>query len=69
MSIATTSLGGSGPREIMVDATTIAGTAEEIAAVIGNVDIGTIIYTAGFGVIKQKGLDGSRAWRSSRRSP
>ena len=59
MSIATTSLGGSGPREIMVDATTIAGTAEEIAAVIGNVDVGTIIYTAGFGVIKQKGLDGS----------
>ena len=59
MSIAITSLGGSGPREIMVDATTIAGTAEEIAAVIGNVDVGTIIYTAGFGVIKQKGLDGS----------
>ena len=59
MSIATTSLGGSGPSEIMVDATTIAGTAEEIAAVIGNVDVGTIIYTAGFGVIKQKGLDGS----------
>ena len=59
MSIAITSLGGSGPREIMVDATTIAGTAEQIAAVIGNVDIGTIIYTAGFGVIKQKGLDGS----------
>ena len=58
MSIATTSLGGSGPSEIMVDATTIAGTAEEIAAVIGNVDVGTIIYTAGFGVIKQKGLDG-----------
>ena len=43
----------------MVDATTIAGSAEEIAAVIGNVDVGTIIYTAGFGVIKQKGLDGS----------
>ena len=59
MSIAITSLGGSGPREIMVDATTIAGTDEEIAAVIGNVDVGTIIYTAGFGVIKQKGLDGS----------
>ena len=59
MSIAITSLGGSGPREIMVDATTIAGTAEQIAAVIGNVDVGTIIYTAGFGVIKQKGLDGS----------
>ena len=59
MSKATTSLGGSGSPEIMVDATTIAGTAEEIAAVIGNVDVGTIIYTAGFGVIKQKGLDGS----------
>ena len=59
MSIAITSLGGSGPREIMVDATTIAGTDEQIAAVIGNVDVGTIIYTAGFGVIKQKGLDGS----------
>ena len=59
MSIAMTSLGGSGPREIMVDATTIAGTDEQIAAVIGNVDVGTIIYTAGFGVIKQKGLDGS----------
>ena len=58
MSIAITSLGGSGPREIMVDATTIAGTDEQIAAVIGNVDVGTIIYTAGFGVIKQKGLDG-----------
>ena len=59
MSKATTSLGGSGSPEIMVDATTIAGSAEEIAAVIGNVDVGTIIYTAGFGVIKQKGLDGS----------
>ena len=59
MSKATTSLGGSGSPEIMVDATTIAGSAEEIAAVIGNVDVGTIIYTAGVGVIKQKGLDGS----------
>ena len=59
MSKAITSLGGSGPREIMVDAATIAGTAEEIAAVIGVVWTGTIIYTAGFGVIKQKGLDGS----------
>ena len=58
MSKAITSLGGSGPREIMVDATTIAGTAEEIAAVIGEVEVGTIIYTAGFGTIKQKGLDG-----------
>ena len=59
MGKAITSLGGSGPREIMVDAATIAGTAEEIAAVIGEVAVGTIIYTAGFGVIKQKGLDGS----------
>ena len=58
MSKAITSLGGSGPREIMVDAATIAGTAEEIAAVIGEVAVGTIIYTAGYGTIKQKGLDG-----------
>ena len=41
MSKAITSLGGSGPREIMVDAATIAGTAEEIAAVIGVVEVGT----------------------------
>lgn len=59
MSYATTSLGGSGPREIMVDAATIAGTAEEIAAVIGVGEVGTIIYTAGYAVIKQKSLDGS----------
>ena len=58
MSKAITSLGGSGPREIMVDSNTIAGTAEEIEAVIGVVEVGTIIYTAGFGTIKQKGLDG-----------
>ena len=58
MSKAITSLGGSGSREIMVDAATIAGTAEAIAAVIGEVEVGTIIYTAGFGTIKQKGLDG-----------
>ena len=60
MSIAITSLGGSGPREIMVDSTTIAGTAAEIAAVIGEVAVGTIIYTAGYGTIKQLGLD--REW-------
>ena len=59
MSKAITSLGGSGSREIMVDSNTIAGTAEAIEAVIGVVEVGTIIYTAGFGVIKQKGLDGS----------
>ena len=61
MSKAITSLGGSGSREIMVDAATIAGTAEAIEAVIGVVEVGTIIYTAGFGVIKQKGLDGEWA--------
>lgn len=58
MSKAITSLGGSGSREIMVDSNTIAGTAEAIEAVIGVVEVGTIIYTAGFGTIKQKGLDG-----------
>ena len=59
MSKAITSLGGSGSREIMVDSNTIAGTAEAIEAVVGVVEVGTIIYTAGFGTIKQKGLDGS----------
>ena len=59
MSYLITSLGGKDPREIMVDSNTIAGTAEAIEAVIGVVEVGTIIYTAGFGVIKQKGLDGS----------
>ena len=58
MSKAITSLGGSGSREIMVDSNTIAGTAEAIEAVVGVVEVGTIIYTAGFGTIKQKGLDG-----------
>ena len=58
MSKAITSLGGSGPREIMVDAATISGTAAEIAAVIGEAAVGTIIYTAGYSTIKQKGLDG-----------
>lgn len=59
MTYAITSLGSNDPREIMVDDATIAGTAEEIAAVIGAVEVGTIIYTAGYGTIKQKGLDGS----------
>ena len=58
MSKAITSLGGSGPREIMVDAATIAGTAEAIAAFFCKDTAATMIYTAGFGVIKQKGLDG-----------
>lgn len=59
MSFLVTSLGGKDPREIMVGSATIAGTAEEIAAVIGGVEVGTIIYTAGYTTIKQKGLDGS----------
>lgn len=59
MSYLITSLGGKDPREIMVDDATIAGTAAEIAAVIGAVAVGTVIYTAGYGTIKQKGLDGS----------
>ena len=59
MSYLITSLGGKDPREIMVDDATIAGTADEIAAVIGGGEVGTIIYTAGYGTIKQKGLDGS----------
>lgn len=61
MSFLITSLGGKDPREIMVDDATIAGTADEIAAVIGGVEVGTIIYTAGYAEIKQKGLDGSWA--------
>ena len=59
MSFLVTSLGGKDPREIMVDTATIAGTADEIAAVIGAVEVGTIIYTAGYAEIKQKGLDGT----------
>ena len=45
--------------EILVSETTIASSAEQIKAIIGEVPSGTIIYTAGFGTIKQKGLDGS----------
>ena len=47
--------------EILVSETTIASSAEQIKAIIGEVPSGTIIYTAGFGVIKQKGLDGTWA--------
>ena len=61
MSFLVTSFGGKNSREIMVDAATIAGSDAEIVAVIGEVAPGTIIYTAGYGVIKQKGLDGTWA--------
>ena len=55
---AVTAFGNGTVPEILVSETTIAGSAEQIKAVIGEVPSGTIIYTAGFGVIKQKGLDG-----------
>ena len=56
---AITAFGNGAVPEILVSETTIASSAEQIKAVIGEVPSGTIIYTAGFGVIKQKGLDGS----------
>ena len=56
---ATTAFGNGTVPEILVSETTINSSAEQIKAVIGEVPSGTIIYTAGFGVIKQKGLDGS----------
>ena len=56
---ATTAFGNGKVPEILVSEATIAGSAEQIKAVIGEVPSGTIIYTAGFGAIKQKGLDGS----------
>ena len=56
---AITAFGNGTVPEILVSETTISGSAEQIKAVIGGVPSGTIIYTAGFGTIKQKGLDGS----------
>ena len=47
--------------EIMVDTALFNSDADTIKSVIGEVEVGTIIYTAGFGVIKQKGLDGEWA--------
>ena len=44
--------------EIMVDEELFDSDADTINSVIGDLSPGTIIYTAGFGVIKQKGLDG-----------
>ena len=54
-----TAFGNGTVPEILVSGATIASSAEQIKAIIGEVPSGTIIYTAGFGVIKQKGLDGS----------
>ena len=56
---AVTAFGNGTVPEILVLETTISGSAEQIKAVIGEVPSGSIIYTAGFGTIKQKGLDGS----------
>ena len=56
---AVTAFGNGTVPEILVSETTIASSAEQIKSIIGEVPSGTIIYTAGFGVIKQKGLDGS----------
>ena len=55
---AITAFGNGKVPEILVSETTINSSAEQIKAVIGEVPSGTIIYTSGFGVIKQKGLDG-----------
>ena len=56
---AVTAFGNGTVPEILVSEATIASSAEQIKSAIGEVPSGTIIYTAGFGVIKQKGLDGS----------
>ena len=56
---AITAFGNGTVPEILVSETTRGGSAEQIKAIIGEVPSGTIIYTAGFGTIKQKGLDGS----------
>ena len=47
--------------EIMVDAALFNSDADTIKSVIGDLSPGTIIYTAGYGVIKQKVLDGEWA--------
>ena len=55
--IYTLNIPGAAP-EIMVDNELFDSDADTIKSVIGELSPGTIIYTAGFGVIKQKGLDG-----------
>ena len=56
--IYTLNIPGAAP-EIMVDNELFDSDADTIKSVIGEVPSGTIIYTSGFGVIKQRGLDGS----------
>ena len=48
------------PTMVMVSAELIADDAA-IAARFPDADVGTILHTAGYGVMKQKGLDGSWA--------
>ena len=55
--IYTLNIPGAAP-EIMVDNELFDSDADTIKSVIGELSPGTIIYTAGFGVIKQKGLNG-----------
>lgn len=56
--IYTLNIPGAAP-EIMVDTALFNSDADTINSVIGDLSPGTIIYTAGYGTIKQKGLDGS----------
>lgn len=56
---AVTAFGQGQSIEMLVSDTTFSGTAEQIKAIIGEVPSGSIIYTAGYAKIKQKGLDGS----------
>ena len=44
--------------EIMVDAALFNSDTDTIKSVIGDLSPGTIMYTAGYGTIEQKGLDG-----------
>ena len=59
MSYLITAYGDRESLEIMVDDNLIDASAETIHAEIGDVPVGTTIYTAGYGKIKQLGLDGT----------
>ena len=56
--IYTLNIPGAAP-EIMVDNELFNSDADTINSVIGDLSPGSIIYTAGYSTIKQKGLDGS----------
>ena len=55
--IYTLNIPGAAP-EIMVDNELFNSDADTIKSVIGDLSPGSIIYTAGYAKIKQKGLDG-----------